>query len=54
MLLRHSLNDEHGARRIENAVECAFAGGARTRELVRGNERSLETAEFTDKVIAQL
>jgi 3-isopropylmalate dehydrogenase len=54
MLLRHSLNDEQGARRIEDAVEAAFVSGARTRELVRANEPSLSTDEFTDKVIAQL
>jgi len=54
MLLRHSLNDEANASRIENAVEAAFLGGARTRELARSNESSLGTVEFTDKVIAQL
>jgi 3-isopropylmalate dehydrogenase len=54
MLLRHSLNDELGAGRIEKAVETAFAAGARTRELVRPTQRFLNTIEFTDKVIAQL
>jgi 3-isopropylmalate dehydrogenase len=54
MLLRHSLNDEHGAARIEKAVDSAFASGARTRELVRPKEPYLSTDEFTDKVIAQL
>jgi len=54
MLLRHSLNDEHGAARIEKAVEGAFAQGARTRELVRANEPFSRTDEFTDKVLAQL
>ena len=54
MLLRHSLNDDAGAARIENAVEAAFAAGARTRELARGAQEYLNTQQFTDKVIAQL
>ena len=54
MLVRHSLNDEQSASRIERAVEAAFAFGARTRELVRPNESYQNTIEFTDKVIAQL
>jgi 3-isopropylmalate dehydrogenase len=54
MLLRHSLNDETNASRIENAVEAAFQSGARTKELARGNEGFLTTAEFADRVIAQL
>lgn len=54
MLLRHSLRDDAGARRIEKAVESAFAQGARTRELAARGEESLTTQQFTDKVIAQL
>ncbi len=54
MLLRHSLNDAAGAQRIERAVEAAFAGGARTAELVQPHEASLTTVEFTDRTIAQL
>ena len=54
MLLRHSLDDEAGARHIENAVETAFSNGARTAELAAPGQRSLTTAEFTDRVIAHL
>lgn len=54
MLLRHSLDDEAGAQRIEAAVEGAFAGGARTKELVRAGESALSTAQFTDRVLQAL
>jgi 3-isopropylmalate dehydrogenase len=54
MLLRHSLNDDQNADRIEAAVEATFAAGARTRELVQNNEPFLNTMEFTDKVIGHL
>lgn len=54
MLLRHSLDDDAGARRIEDAVEAAFASGARTTELVRSGERALTTIQFADRVLAQL
>ena len=54
MLLRHSIGDEASASRIEAAVQGAFASGARTKDLARGTERALSTAEFTDRVIAQL
>ncbi len=54
LLLRHSLDDEGGARRIETAVERAFASGARTADLARGAERALSTAQFTDEVLKLL
>jgi hypothetical protein len=54
MLLRHSLRDDAGAARIERAVESAFAGGARTRELTAGGNDFLDTQRFTDTVIAHL
>lgn len=54
MLLRHSLDDETSAQRIESAVERAFAGGARTKELAPAGERALTTNAFTDRVLAQL
>jgi len=50
MLLRHSLNDEKGAARIERAVEQAFAAGARTAD-VGGGAAALSTVEFTQKVL---
>ncbi len=51
MLLRHSLADEAGAAKIEHAVEQAFAGGARTADLVQSGETPLSSAEFTDRVL---
>jgi len=51
MLLRHSLADEAGAAKIENAVEQTFAGGARTADLASANEKALSSAEFTDRVL---
>jgi len=48
MLLRHSFGDEHGARRIERAIDDAYAGGARTAELTE--HKGLTTVEFTERV----
>ena len=53
MLLRHSLDDDANAARIERAVERTYAGGARTAELA-GEAPSLSTDSFTDAVIARL
>jgi 3-isopropylmalate dehydrogenase len=54
MLLRHSLDDEANARRIERAVERVYAAGLRTAELARSGETVLSTTEFADAVIAGL
>jgi 3-isopropylmalate dehydrogenase len=54
MLLRHSLDDEANAQRMERAVERAFAEGARTKELARAGETALTTNAFADRVVAQL
>lgn len=54
MLLRHSLDDELGARRIESAIERTIAAGARTADLARSGEPSLDTVEFTRRVAAAL
>lgn len=54
MLLRHSLDDEESARKIEQAVEAAFGSGARTAELARGDETPLGTEAFTERVLANL
>lgn len=54
LLLRHSLDDEDSARRIESAVEQAIASGARTADLARPGEPSLTTIEFTKRVSATL
>jgi 3-isopropylmalate dehydrogenase len=54
MLLRHSLNDDASAARIERAVETVFANGARTRELAAQGETALDTAQFTRRVLEAL
>ena len=54
MLLRYSLGDESGAKRIESAVEAAYRGGARTAELAQPPQAPLDTAEFTDRVLAHV
>lgn len=52
MLLRHSVDDGAGAARIEEAVNRAIAGGARTADIARGGESSLNTQAFTERVLA--
>jgi 3-isopropylmalate dehydrogenase len=54
LLCRYSLGDEDGAARIENAVEAAVAGGARTRDIARGSDVVLDTAAFGRRVLAAL
>lgn len=53
MLLRHSLDDEANALRLERAVERAYAAGARTAELA-GDRPALSTQAFADAVAARL
>jgi 3-isopropylmalate dehydrogenase len=53
LLLRHSLDDESNATRIERAVEATYAGGKRTADVAVGGA-SLSTAAFTDAVLAEL
>ncbi len=53
MLLRHSLDDERSAERIERAVERTYADGLRTAELAHG-AHALSTRAFTDAVIERL
>ena len=54
MLLRYSLADEAGAAQIERAVEQTFASGARTADLAAPGEQALSTAQFTERVLANL
>jgi 3-isopropylmalate dehydrogenase len=54
MLLRHSLDDDENATRIERAVEAAYARGARTAEIAAPSNGALSTNAFTDAVIAQV
>jgi 3-isopropylmalate dehydrogenase len=53
MLLRHSLDDEANAARIERAVEGAYADGLRTAELAPAN-CALSTEAFTDAIALRL
>ncbi|MBO9621338.1 MAG: 3-isopropylmalate dehydrogenase [Sphingomonas sp.] len=50
MLLRHSLENEEAARRVEHAVATALANGARTADL----GGSLSTDEMGDAVLREL
>ncbi len=54
MLLRHSLDDDTNASRIEAAVERVIELGRRTAELARGGEPALDTLAFLQRVLAQL
>src|ERR1700729_43927 len=54
MLLRHSLDDDASAARIERAVERAYGDGLRTAELVRGGNGALSTQAFTDAIVTRL
>ncbi len=53
MLLRHSLDDEPNAARIERGVERAYADGLRTAELAR-TRAALSTQAFTEAIVARL
>jgi 3-isopropylmalate dehydrogenase len=53
MLLRHSLEDETNALRIERAVERTYADGMRTAELA-GPASALSTSAFADAVVERL
>ncbi|MBV9270081.1 MAG: 3-isopropylmalate dehydrogenase [Candidatus Eremiobacteraeota bacterium] len=54
MLLRHSFGDDAAARKIEGAVDRAYASGARTADLASSGERSLGTADFTEAILEGL
>lgn len=54
MLLRHSLDDEASALRIERAVERTYSDGLRTAELAGGSSEPLSTNAFAEAVIARL
>jgi 3-isopropylmalate dehydrogenase len=54
LLCRYSLGDELSAARIERAVDAAIAGGARTRDLARDGETTLNTVAFGERVLAAL
>lgn len=51
MLLRHSLGLESEAAAIEAAIDNAISTGARTADLVAGNEKPISTDEMTAEII---
>jgi len=53
LLLRHSLDDDRNAVRIERAVEAAYTQGKRTADVAAGRP-PLSTTAFTDAVLAVL
>jgi 3-isopropylmalate dehydrogenase len=53
MLLRHSLDDEANAARVERAVERSYADGLRTADLARSRP-ALSTQAFTDAILDRL
>ncbi|MCS6971507.1 MAG: 3-isopropylmalate dehydrogenase [Turneriella sp.] len=54
LMLRHSLQLEEKAQRIEKAVRAAIRGGARTRDLTSDPARAISTAEMTQEIIRHL
>jgi len=51
MLLKYTLGDNDGATRIENAVEAALEGGARTADVFEHGSRLVSTSEMTDEIL---
>jgi 3-isopropylmalate dehydrogenase len=54
LLLRHSLDDEANAAKIEYAVAAAFRDGARTVELAGPGKTALGTTDFASAIISRL
>lgn len=54
MMLRHSLNREQEAARIEAAVRKVLAQGIRTADIHEAGTRRVGTAEMGDAVVAAL
>lgn len=54
MMLRHSLELEEEAMRVESALREVIADGARTADLVTDGERALSTTEMTGLILNKL
>ncbi len=54
MMLRHSLERDDIAKRIENAVSRALESGARTKDIALSDEKTVSTTQMTDTVIGFL
>ncbi|HEX9180090.1 MAG TPA: isocitrate/isopropylmalate family dehydrogenase, partial [Burkholderiales bacterium] len=54
MMLRHSLNREQEAARIEGAVRKVLAQGIRTADIHEAGTRRVGTAEMGDAVVGAL
>jgi 3-isopropylmalate dehydrogenase len=54
MLLKYSLHDDAGSRRIETAVRQVLADGYRTADIYSPGTRKVTTGEMGDAVVAAL
>ncbi len=54
MMLRHSLERDDIAKKIENAVSRALSSGARTKDIALAGEKTISTTQMTDTVIGFL
>lgn len=54
LLLRYSLGLDEEANAVEAAIAAAIADGCRTADIATNGERTLGTAEMTDRIIAKL
>jgi 3-isopropylmalate dehydrogenase len=54
MMLRYSLGMEPEAAAVETAVDVVLSKGHRTRDLAKPNEKALNTAEMTEKIVEKL
>ncbi|HVT14235.1 MAG TPA: 3-isopropylmalate dehydrogenase [Fimbriimonadaceae bacterium] len=54
MMLRYSLEDDAGARRIEDAVEAVLEKGLRTADISEPGSRLVSTREMGEAICAQL
>lgn len=54
LLLRHSAEDETGARQIEAAIEHALGAGARTADIAAPGEKVIGSAAMGDAVLSAL
>ncbi|MDO5074042.1 MAG: isocitrate/isopropylmalate family dehydrogenase, partial [Neisseria animaloris] len=54
MLVRYSLNDETGAKRIENAVQKVLEQGFRTGDIFEEGCKLVSCSEMGDAVLAAL
>jgi 3-isopropylmalate dehydrogenase len=54
LMLRYSLGMEAEAATVEAAVDTVLSSGYRTRDLAKPGEKTLSTAEMTEKIVEKL